>query len=590
MDSFRLYSRVLSAAEVAAIYNNTNTQVGLGSDASGNANDWTPANISLAPGVTYDSMTDVPTLTSATAANFCVLNPLSNIDAVTLNSGNLNCTATGSGTGYGRLVGTIAVSSGKWYWESVVNSSNTYGLFNGIALSSEFTATYVGNTSTSYSYWGQNGNKYNNGSGSSYGATYGVNDIIGVALDLDAGTLTFYKNNVSQGVAYSGLTGSYVPAFSFSTALMTGQYSVNFGQRPFAYTPPTGYVALNTYNLPTSTIVQGNKVMDATLWTGNGSTQTITNAGTFKPDFVWIKNRGPNTGYYHILTDSVRGTNSQLFSNDYSIAETRTDRLTAFNSNGFSLGSYADVNANAWTYVGWQWQAGQGSTSSNTSGSVTSTVSVNASAGFSIVKWTGNATNPTTVGHGLGVAPQLIIIKNPSLYLNWPVYSSILGNANMVYLNLTNASGSSSFWNSTSPTSSVFTVSSDGHVNGSGNPMIAYCFTSISGYSAFGSYTGNGSTDGTFVYTGFRPRFVMVKRTDVGGYWSMKDTARDPYNVAGNLLFANVADSEYSNNQLFDINSNGFKLRGSNSDINASNGTYIYMAFAENPLKFALAR
>jgi hypothetical protein len=349
---------------------------------------------------------------------------------------------------------------------------------------------------------------------------------------------------------------------------------------------------LNTFNLPDSTIVKGNTVMDATLYTGNGSTQTITNAAGFKPDFVWVKNR--NNVRYHILTDSVRGVNKQWFSNDAIAEESRTDRLTSFNSNGFSVGSYTDVNLNADTFVGWQWQAGQGTTSSNTNGTITSTVSVNASAGFSVIGYTGNGTSGATIGHGLGVAPSLIIIKRrltPPSVPNSIVYHSSVGNTGALVLDTTLATQTSSaFWNNTTPGSSVFTVGNDANTNNSGNTFIAYAWTPIAGYSAFGSYTGNGSTDGVFVYTGFRPKFVMVKRTSSGGYWSMKDTARDPYNVAGNLLFANVADAETSNNQLFDLLSNGFKLRGSNNDINASSATYAYIAFAENPFKNSLAR
>jgi len=326
--------------------------------------------------------------------------------------------------------------------------------------------------------------------------------------------------------------------------------------------------------------------MDATLWTGNGTSQSITNAAAFKPDFVWIKGRSAAT--YNILTDSVRGTNSQLFSNDTLAQESRTDRLTAFNSNGFSLGNWNDVNNNAASYVGWQWQAGQGSTSSNTNGSITSTVSVNASAGFSVVTYTGTGAN-ATVGHGLGVAPAMYIVKRRNGAVDWGVYHSGLGNpAFGLYLNTTNAAfNAPTYWNSTAPTSSVFSLGTDSLPNASGGTYVAYCWTPIAGYSAFGSYTGNGSTDGPFVYTGFRPRFVMIKNAGATGDWTIIDTARDTYNAAITALYPNLSNSEGGGN--VDILSNGFKIHNTTYQ-NGSGNTMIYAAFAENPTKYALAR
>jgi hypothetical protein len=566
----------------------TSSNVGLGKDFSGNANYWVTNNISITAGVTYDSMTDVPTLTSATAANFAVLNPLSNIDAVTLNGGNLNFTATGGGTGYGRLVGTIAVSSGKWYWEYTINSTNGFGFLLGIALSSEFTATYVGNTATSYGYFGNNGNKYNNGTGVAYGSAYGASDVIGVALDLTAGTLTFYKNNVSQGTAYSSLTGTYVPAGSTSTSSENGQYSANFGQRPFSYTPPTGFVALNTYNLPTSTIVKGNTVMDATLYTGTLLSNAVTNAASFKPDLVWVKSRSAATD--HKLTDSVRGVTKALISDTTGAETTDTQGLTAFNTNGFTVGTDTVYNNLAATYVAWQWQAGQGSSSSNTNGTITSTVSVNASAGFSVVTYTGTGV-AATVGHGLGVAPAFIINKSRSAVISWAVYHSALTGTAGLFLDQTSGSVTNSgYWNNTNPTSSVFSIGTSTLVNVASQTQVAYCWTEIAGFSKFGIYTGNGSTDGVFVYTPFRPKFVIIKRTDTTGDWYTFDTSRDPYNATAQGLSPNSSAAEASYTGWGDLLSNGFKIRRTDGAWNASGGTYIYMAFAENPTKFALAR
>jgi hypothetical protein len=352
-------------------------------------------------------------------------------------------------------------------------------------------------------------------------------------------------------------------------------------------------VALNTYNLTDSAIVKGNTVMDATLYTGNGTTQSISNTNGFKPDLVWVKSR--SDVYYHWLTDSVRGVNKELSSNA-TAAETTYGLITAFNSNGFSVstngGLYAGSNGNGSTFVGWQWQAGQGSSSSNTSGSITSTVSVNATAGFSVVTYTGNGTSGATVGHGLGVAPKMVILKRRDGVEAWPVYHASLPSA-AYYLRLqaTDAQDTAtSFMNNTAPSSSVFTLGNGGFSNTSTWTYVAYCWSQIAGFSSFGSYTGNGSTDGPFVYLGFRPKFILHKcSSNAGDGWLLYDTVRQTYNVVGAYLQPNLSDAE-GNTTVLDILSNGFKLRSTFSSTNASGYTYIYMAFAENPFKNALAR
>ena len=335
------------------------------------------------------------------------------------------------------------------------------------------------------------------------------------------------------------------------------------------------------------TIVNGSKVMQAVLYTGTGATQTI--AVGFQPDLVWIKSRSAATD--NKLTDSVRGATKALISNSTAAETTDTNGITAFTSNGFTLGSDSVYNTNGATYVAWCWQAGQGSTSTNTNGSITSTVSVNASAGFSVVTYTGTGAN-ATVGHGLGVAPSMMIVKNRTASAtSWIVYHASLGAGTAVYLDSTGASSPSSlYWNSTAPTSSVLSVGAYSPTNGSTNSLVAYCWTPIAGYSAFGSYTGNGSTDGPFVYTGFRPKFVMIKNTSTTGHWEMFDTSRSSYNVASLWLKANSSDAEASTILTVDMLSNGFKIRDSDTDNNGSGNTIIYMAYAENPLKNALAR
>ena len=556
----------------------------LGNDSSGNGNTWTTNNISVTAGATYDSMTDVPTLTSATAANYCVMNPLdynaSNVPTIV--DGNLKYT-TNSAIG---ARSTIAMSSGKWYCE--VNVTSTGNMLGIISSTASLTGvSYPGSTSAGYGYYSDNGNKYNNGANSAYGSTYGNSDVIGIAFDADAGTLTYYKNNTSQGTAFSSIpSGSY--SFVFGNGASTGSF--NFGQRPFAYTPPSGYVALNTYNLSTPTIAAGNKYMDATLYTGTLLSNSITNAASFKPDLVWVKSRSAATD--HKLTDSVRGVTKGLISNTQGVETTDTQGLTAINSNGFTVGTDTNYNNLTATYVAWQWQAGQGSTSSNTSGSITSTVSVNASAGFSIVTYTGNNTAGATIGHGLGVKPNLIIIKNKNVgTTNWLTYSSVLGATKFLKIESTDSAGTSILpFNNTEPTSSVFSVGAWDVPNGSGNSHIAYCWTEIAGFSKFGSYTGNGSSDGPFIYTGFRPKFILYKCSSTTGNWILLDSVRSNSNVASARLLPNTSDSEASGTHLVDFLSNGFKLRNIDANGNGSGSTYVYAAFAETPTKFANAR
>jgi hypothetical protein len=335
--------------------------------------------------------------------------------------------------------------------------------------------------------------------------------------------------------------------------------------------------------------------MDATTYTGNDTTNAITNAAAFKPDLVWMKAR--SIAYSHVLYDSVRGTGTTkaLFSDATSTEGSNSSNvnLTSFNSNGFTVGSTAStniINNTGSTFVGWQWQAGQGSTSSNTNGSVTSTTSVNATAGFSIVTYTGPGSGGGTVGHGLGVAPKWIIVKNRSAAESWRVYHISIGATKYLNLNTTEAAGTSSApWNNTAPTSTVFSIANDAGVSGSGNSLVAYCWAEIAGFSKFGSYTGNGSADGPFVYLGFRPEFLMFKRTDTTSGWYIHDSSRNTSNVVNLRLLPNTSDAEATVTTL-DFLSNGFKLRTSDVDRNASGGTYIYMAFAENPFKNANAR
>ena len=538
-------------------------------------------------------MTDVPTLTSATAANFATLNPLNSYSVTVVNNGNLNLSLADTG-GARTTFATFGLTSGKWYWEvSVTTVAGTY--YPSIGVNTDLTlspANQSGVSALGFMYMA-NGQKYNSGALAAYGSAFSSGTVVGVALDMGAGTITFYNNNTSQGTAFTGITGTAVPCFS---GYNSAACAVNFGQRPFAYTPPTGFVALNTYNLPTSTIVKGNTVMDATLYTGTLVSNAITNAAAFKPDLVWLKSRSAATD--NKLTDSVRGVTKGLISNTTGAETTDTQGLTAFNTNGFTVGTNTTYNNLAATYVAWQWQAGQGSSSSNTNGTITSTVSVNATAGFSIVKFTGTGAN-ATVGHGLGVAPTFMIVKNSTTAYNWWVYHTSLSNAGYLILNTQDIyQATATAWNSTSPTSSVFSVGTAVNTNAASASMIVYCWTPISGFSAFGSYTGNGSASGPFVYCGFQPKFILIKNYSGSGTdWILIDTVRDSIVANGGNYkqYTNLAVADNGNGgdtlttNLVNYLSNGFQLASVQGNTNGSGATYVYAAFASNPFKNSLA-
>ena len=333
-----------------------------------------------------------------------------------------------------------------------------------------------------------------------------------------------------------------------------------------------------------SSIVKPSDYFNTKLYTGNGSTQSITGVG-FQPDWVWIKERSSTSS--HALFDAIRGATIKLSSNNTDANNTSTADLTSFNSDGFTNGNSGAVNESGQTYASWNWLA-NGTGSANTYGSINSTVSVNQTAGFSIVKWTGTQ-SLGTVGHGLNSVPKMIIIKNTSALENWIVYHNSLGNTKNLYLDEANAEHTrSDTFNNTSPTSFVFTVNTATGVNKTGSTMIAYCFEEKTGYSKFGSYTGNGSTDGTFIYTGFKPAFLIVKNTNAGEAWGMHDNKR-PGLGNGNApvghfeLQPNLTNAENSSGAAgqIDFLSNGFKLRTATNSLNVTQN-YIYMAFGQS--------
>ena len=327
-----------------------------------------------------------------------------------------------------------------------------------------------------------------------------------------------------------------------------------------------------------TTINKSTDYFNTKLYTGNGSTgHAITGVG-FQPDLLWLKPR--STTGYHRLFDAVRGAGYQLYSNETNGSGLDTNQMSAFNSDGFTLGNETGSNANGTTFASWNWKAnGQGS--SNTDGSINTTyTSVNTTAGFSIIQYTGNGVAGATIGHGLGAVPKMLIVKQTNSSNNWKVYHVSMGNNNIMNLNDTSAqTGNTAFWNDTTPTSTLISLGTNGAINGSGNTYIMYAFTSITGYSKFGSFSGNNNNDGSFIYTGFAPSFVMVKRSsDIQG-WVMWDNKRPGYNLTNQSLTANENSAEETG-RTFDILSNGFKIRDTNTATNAAS-TYIYMAFGQ---------
>ena len=573
----------------------------IGDDTSGNTNDWTANNL-VASDVLLDGVTN----------NFAVWSPIDTSGGTTFQEGNTEITFPSL---FGATRSTFGVSSGKWYWEVRVNN-NTSNHSIGILESSDPKSSYIGGSSLGYGYVATNGNKYNNATSTSYGATYTTGDIISVALDMDAGTITFYKNGSTQGQAFSGISGTYHPAISDVTNNSSGSNStVNFGQDStfagnetaggnadanglgdFAHAPPSGFLSLCSANLPTGAIdtlddETPEDYFNTVLYSAtSGVAGSVTGYG-FAPDWIWTKAR--NTAQSHQLFDNVRGDGVRLITNSTGAESDLGASYLSLEDDGFDYGT-GTFTSN--TYVGWGWKA-NGSGVSNTDGSITSTVSVGATSQqnwFSIVSYTGNATAGATVGHGLGVKPDLLIIRRRSPAEAWPVWVGGAGFSATEYLRLngTNAKDTAtSLFNSTLPTSSVFTIGTGNFVNTNTSNYICYAFANAEGLCKVGSYRGNGSTDGTFVFTGHRPAFLITKHVSSGN-WAMWDNRRDPENVVDNLLYPNLSNAQNTGTDRFDFLSNGFKCKNTN-DANAWNASgveYVFLSIASQPFKFANAR
>ena len=633
----------------------------IGNDVSGNNNDWTANNLA-----TSDVVPDSPT------NNFATLNPLFNsVSQAVLSEGNLKAATAGfssSAYGYG-ATSTFAIPKDKKIYIEVEDTGAAGdNWFAGFATKTSIEAGPAGNTGGSGAITVYNRSVKINGTETDYGSSAGLGglgvaklaagDILGCAIDGATGKVWFSRNGTyfkSPTTDDSGTTGN-PSAGSNEIGTLTGGTTddvffvlgggtsadnifVNFGQDSvnvssaaadanglgtFEYAPPTDYVCLAASSLSDPTIGPGQSSQaddnfNTVLYTGNGSTQSITGVG-FQPDWTWIKNRAAADA--HALTDSVRGVTKELQTNAQSAESTNADGLTAFGADGFSLGDDDIYNTNTETYVSWNWKAGgapSGDNSaannaeptagsakidgSNQSGAFSGSPSIaikrlsaSTTAGFSIVQWTGTG-SAGTIPHGLGAAPHFYVVKNlTDDSTSWQAYHRGIASdaeTDYIYLNSNAAAGDADDWNDTAPTANVFSVKTHNQVNASGDEYVAYLFTSIEGFSKHASYVGNGSTDGTFVYTGFRPAFLLIGKTAVGGGWNwqLRDSVRGQFNPDDNELRANSNAAESSSSaETIDFLSNGFKPRSANGATNENSYTYIYLAFAEAPFKFANAR
>lgn len=572
-----------------SFYDNTSTTTVARDDAGGaagaaaGANDWTASGISVTSGVGNDSLTDTPT------NNYPTLNPLWKSSNATQSNGNLTAT-TSTAASETNVTATVPFpTSGKWVMEVTPNAATFSGNAGPaiVPITADITGNTVPGSATNGIQYLSGGTKQVNGSNSAYGSSWTTNDVLRVEVDMDGQTVQFFKNGTGQGTIALTAGVQYMFAFDLRASSGTPGIDVNFGQRAFAGTPTTGFSALCTSNLPTPPIPKSSAQFDVALWTGDGSSSRSITGLNFQPDLVWTKNRDATLN--HALFDSVRGVGASkaLYSSSaWGEAHDGTNGanatygyISSLDSAGFSLVAGSGVattsytNKNTIKYVGWSWKKG-------------------VTPGFDIVSYTGNGSN-RTISHALGVAPRLMLVKKLSAASSagWMVYHADRGNTGNLYLNTTNAFVTdSTVWNNTSPTSSVFSIGTHTDVNANTQTHVAYLFAEVAGFSRFGSYTGNGSSDGVFVHCGFRPRFIMVKRTDTTGGWYIYDTARFTYNAMDNWLQPNSSGAESTGSLSMDILSNGFKPRSTNTDINASGGTYVFAAFAEFPFKYSNAR
>ncbi len=473
----------------------------------------------------------------------------------------------------------------------VSNEDRTAGATSGISsvVNGDIINIAFEKTATELKVWfGKNGTYFNSGNPSS-GTTPAVNHSTTSQYIIPAAAFYRYTGGQVEPVG----TFNFGQNPSFSGALTAGTNADDSGKGLFKYAPPTGFLALCEDNLPTPTIADPGKHFKTVLYTGKGSTgtdgsQSIRKVG-FQPDLVWVKKR--STAGDHKLVDSVRGSGKVLESNTADQENDESNNFTGFNFDGFDLGAN---NAGAWNengygYVAWCWKAG-GPAVSNTDGTITSQVSANQTAGFSIISYTGNGTAGANVGHGLLQAPELMIHKSRDQNRNWyTITTTVDGSPDYLYLNLNNEANDSAV---TAPTSSLMYFTSSVESNNLNEDYIAYCWHSVEGFSKFGSYVGNNDDDGPFVYCGFKPAWVMIKQNNDNNNWHIADSSRKSINPVNMVLRANVSNEESENNNSFNIDflSNGFKLRSTNDELNENTSSYIFAAFAESPFQTANAK
>ena len=594
---------------------------GIGADSSGNDHHFTVINL-----VASDIMPDSPT------SNWTTLNPLTQGSSDLTTEGNLKCANFFDSDLSGRCA-TFYPDSGKWYWEVRVQGASTYPY---IGITDQLlTNRYAGGAGWG-SYlsiaWRPNGTAVESGSGlgtitKENIPSYGNGNILGFALDAAARKLWVAEDNTwaDSGDPANGtgenaswtVTRNVTPFISgyqaqgdnthfnfgqdstFSGAISAGGNADENGIGDFAYAPPAGFLAMASPNFPELTIgpgetTQADDHFNTVLYTGNATDpRSVTGVG-FSPDFIWAKVR--SNSYPHFLVNSVIGANKYLNSDSSDAETTTTGYYQSFDSDGFTVDNSGGINGNGETFVAWNWLAGtafSNDASATSVGTIDSSGQVNTTAGFSIVSWTGIG-SAGTVAHGLGATPTAIIVKNRDQADKWVVYHEGQNASPATgYLSLNESSAfgaSSSVWNNTAPTSTVFSVGTGHSVNASSEKYIAYCFTDIEGYSKFGIYQGRANANGMFVFTGFRPAWLMIKNLDTAGSWIIFDNTREGgvSNIVNDHLMADTTADEGTDNDI-DILSNGFKNRRSSTSFNSAH-EFVYFAFAEQPFKFANAR
>ena len=585
----------------------------LGKDSSGNGNNYTPNNFG-----TGDAVKDTP------SNNFCTLSAIYDSGAAfgssSLSEAALRYTGGSSNRSIGSTFGIRHTDTQGYYFEARIISGNQANrLFVGIGYTSTNWISTDARGANDDSWVLRNGDGVFIHNSSVDGETTGagalsIGDVIQIAVKgskiwVGKNGSYFFSGNPSGDSTpkFSDIASTWTPVAdvmtsnvvqfnfgqdsSFSNSVTAQGNTDANGHGDFHHSPPTGFLALCSKNLPDPTIKLPNKYFDTLLYTGNGGTNNITGL-SFEPDWVWIKNRSA-TGD-HILCDQIRGLNNLRSNTTTAEQSNGSIHLQSFNSDGITVaGTGSNSNSNGDNFVAWNWYGG-GSTVANNDGTISTSVRASTTAGFSIVSWTSDGQgSPTSFGHGLGVKPDFIFIKSRDSSQNWQNWSSTFTNAtnNFLVLNLTNGTqtAGAAMWGTIDSSVVNFRHSAN---SSNGDDMIGYFFSEVASFSKFGSYTGNGNSEGTFVFTGFRPAWVMIKNTVSGHNWQIYDSTRSTINPALVTLYANRDLDEEDNTSVtpFDILSNGFKIRSTWNDTNQSGSTFIYLAFAESPFKNARAR